>query len=136
MNFSSDFDKLRSSLNYVRRIYEHSYVADNGRLMSWDKDLTDAVMQGVTKTLISIEALKPCGRSFKVSTFSGVDAYGNKTYTHKVLSTEELLTYLNTGLVDNRTPDNIYPVNRYEVLLPTYEDFVNKIKNEILSALS
>lgn len=136
MNFGNSFDELRNNLNYIRRIYERSRTIDDGRLMYCDKDLTDATIQNVTNALISIEALKPCGRSFKVSFWDGFDSHGNRTYKHKVLSHDELFTYLNTGLVDNCIPDRVYPVNRYEVLLPTYEDFVNKIKSEILSALS
>lgn len=135
MSIGTDFDKFLNHLRYIRRIYEHSQTAENGRLMYFDQDLTDAEIQGVTRVLVSIEALRPCGRSFKVSVWRGFDSHGNRTYKHKVLSNEELITYMNTGLVDDRTPDRIYPVNRYEVLLPTYEDFVNKYKGEILAVL-
>lgn len=135
MSIGTDFDKFLNHLRYIRRIYEHSQTAENGRLMYFDQDLTDAEIQGVTRVLVSIEALRPCGRSFKASVLRGFDSHGNRTYKHKVLSNEELITYMNTGLVDNRTPDRIYPVNRYEVLLPTYEDFVNKYKGEILAIL-
>lgn len=135
MSIGTDFDKFLNHLRYIRRIYERSQIAENGRLMYFDQDLTDSEIQGVTRVLVSIEALKPCGRSFKASVWSGFDANDNRTYKHKVLSNEELITYMNTGLVDNHAPDRIYPVNKYEVLLPTYEDFVNKYKGEILAAL-
>ena len=135
MSIGTDFDKFLNHLRCIRRIYERSQIAENGRLMYFDQDLTDSEIQGVTRVLVSIEALKPCGRSFKASVWSGFDANDNRTYKHKVLSNEELITYMNTGLVDNRIPDRIYPVNKYEVLLPTYEDFVNKYKGEILAVL-
>lgn len=135
MSIGTDFDKFLNHLRYIRRIYERSQIAENGRLMYFDQDLTDSEIQGVTRVLISIEALKPCGRSFKASFWSGFDANDNRTYKHKVLSNEELIAYMNTGLVDNCIPARIYPVNRYEVLLPTYEDFVNKYKGEILAVL-
>lgn len=132
MSFGVTFSSLFSDLFWIRKLYASSKMED-GRLMFDDKDLTDKQSQGIVQELISSNIIKPCGRCFKASFPDKKYPYSGPL-SHKVLSMENLTEYMSTGKVEGRTPVNIYPVNQYEILLPTYEDFVKEYKERVLSA--